>query len=309
MTDTVSVVIITYKRDPEILKRALKSVVDQTSDDIGEILIVDDNPDDLKLKDELIGELKAMSDKVRYITYEGNHGACYARNYGAAHSEGRLLAFMDDDDEWRPEKIDAQKRFLETSGCVAAGCNAEVQYINSLGELSLKYPIVRPGRDDLAFQEILMGNNDIGGGSYMMIRHDVFDEVGGFCEGLRSCQDYDLWLRLSEKGRIGRVEDILVNYYAYEGEHITGNPDNVIQGREYMLSTYTDRADDPRRFKAMQYMSMGENVINHRLMQGTGFLLKSLRLDFSSSTIKKAAGFMRPGIFYALRRFKRKIFS
>ena len=76
-----------------------------------------------------------------------------------------------------------------------------------------------------------------------------------------------------------------------------------------MLSAYTDKADDPRRFKAMQYMSMGENVINHRLMQGTGFLLRSLSLNPSLPAFGKATGFLRLGIFYALRRIKRKIFS
>ena len=82
MMPVVSVIITTYKRPVETVERAVSSVLNQTFQKL-EILIVDDNPDEWKLHYGLKKlENKYTKNRVRYITYPGNHGACYARNAG-----------------------------------------------------------------------------------------------------------------------------------------------------------------------------------------------------------------------------------
>lgn len=100
MMPVVSVIITTYKRPVETVERAVSSVLNQTFQKL-EILIVDDNPDEWKLHYGLKKlENKYTKNRVRYITYPGNHGACYARNAGLSEAKGEYVAFLDDDDVW-----------------------------------------------------------------------------------------------------------------------------------------------------------------------------------------------------------------
>ena len=76
MRPVVSVIITTYKRPVETVERAVSSVLNQTFQKL-EILIVDDNPDEWKFHYGLKElENKYTKNRVRYITYPGNHGAC-----------------------------------------------------------------------------------------------------------------------------------------------------------------------------------------------------------------------------------------
>lgn len=104
----VDVVITTYRRPIEIIKRALDSVLNQTYEKI-QIAIVNDYPEDKSMAESIRSFIDEYNDsKIRYYSYEKNMGACYARNFGARHLNGEFIAFLDDDDEWLPEKIEKQ---------------------------------------------------------------------------------------------------------------------------------------------------------------------------------------------------------
>lgn len=98
----VSVVIPTFGR-PELLKRAIDSVLAQTMSDL-EVIVVNDGDDP-----PTIAVLKSIADsRLRYIVHETNKGAGFARDTGADASLGEWVAFLDDDDEWLPEKLEKQ---------------------------------------------------------------------------------------------------------------------------------------------------------------------------------------------------------
>ncbi len=103
----ISVIIPTYNRK-EKLPACVDSVLAQTYQNI-EVLVVDDASTDGT--EELFREIS--DPRVKYLRYEENHGACYARNYGAERSDGELIAFQDSDDTWHPDKLEKQVRFLE----------------------------------------------------------------------------------------------------------------------------------------------------------------------------------------------------
>ena len=106
----VSTVITTYKREPDIVHRAIKSVLNQSYKNI-EIIIIDDNP--------TIGEFS------NEIKNHGNKGAQISRNNGIANAKGEFIAFLDDDDTWEKEKIEKQiKCFKDNIGIVF--CNGYI---------------------------------------------------------------------------------------------------------------------------------------------------------------------------------------
>ena len=105
----VSVIIPTYNR-AELLKVAIASVLSQTYKDF-EIIVIDDASHDNT--QELLTSLKDK--RIRYIRHETNKRISAARNTGIVNSHGNYIAFLDDDDEWLPEKLQLQVDFLENS--------------------------------------------------------------------------------------------------------------------------------------------------------------------------------------------------
>jgi glycosyltransferase involved in cell wall biosynthesis len=98
----VSVVIPTRFR-PDLVVRAVRSVLAQTVDTI-EVVVVIDGPDD-----ETSAALEALGDaRIRVVTLDESGGAPNARNVGVSHAQGAWTAFLDDDDEWLPNKLEVQ---------------------------------------------------------------------------------------------------------------------------------------------------------------------------------------------------------
>ena len=106
----VSVIITTIRR-PEMVQTAIQSVLRQTYTDF-EVLVVIDGPDA-----ETSKALQPISDvRVHVIERAENVGSAEARNFGVRTSKGEWIAFLDDDDEWFPEKLDLQVKEAERLG-------------------------------------------------------------------------------------------------------------------------------------------------------------------------------------------------
>ena len=122
----VSVVIPTYNRK-KYLEEAIVSVVNQTYKCF-EILVIDDG------SNENYAELICSKyDKCTYL-YKQNGGLSSARNFGIKHSKGDYIAFLDDDDYWRNDKLEKQVAVLENNNevdCVHS--SASVVDENSIG--------------------------------------------------------------------------------------------------------------------------------------------------------------------------------
>lgn len=106
----VSVVIPTCNR-PHLAARAVASALDQTHRDL-EVIVVVDGPDE-----ETVTELSGIGDpRLRVVVLPERGRAPHARNVGAREARGRFVAYLDDDDEWLPAKIETQLRLAEASG-------------------------------------------------------------------------------------------------------------------------------------------------------------------------------------------------
>ena len=225
----VSVIITTYKREPPILKRALESVINQTYKEI-EIIVVDDSPSDYLRRDE-IEKLVNGYESVRYIKHDTPQGACVARNTGMNQSHGEFIAFLDDDDEWYPQKIEQQLNAVVNDKIALVYCGNDV--IND--DTGVFKHDKRKFVSGMIF-ESLLEDNFIGSTSYPLLRKDRLVEIGGFDPLMQSSQDYDVWLRIANKYEVTYIEEPLVLYHVHSGDQITKNPKKKIAGLERIYS-------------------------------------------------------------------------
>lgn len=218
--DLVSAIITTYKRAPQIVERAVRSVVEQTYQNL-EIIVVDDSPPEYPYRDDIRKITEKYRDKreIRYLRHEQNKGACAARNTGIKDAKGLFVCFLDDDDEYAASKVEKQVRLL--SGSDYAGliyCNCLI-VDDDTGEQM--YQKKKFHRGNVHYQVLI--RNFIGTTSFPLIRKECLIDAGGFDEELPACQDYDMWIRLCERYPVDFIDEPLVIYHNHSGDQITKN--------------------------------------------------------------------------------------
>ena len=225
----ISVIITTCKRETVIIERAIRSVLAQTYPH-WELLVVDDNEAECAYHaaNEKMVQKYAAAFPVYYVDLHGNYGACKARNAGIAKAKGEYIAFLDDDDEFLPEKLEKQVRFLQQHPQVAFVSCGAYMVDEKTGN---KTPLYLPAIKHDAYEELLhAGSNFLGGCSFPLIRTSLLREIGGFDEELQSCQDYDVWLRIAQKYPLAVLPELLLNYYVCTVGQISRNYRKKIQG-------------------------------------------------------------------------------
>ena len=187
----VSVVIPCYNSADDI-GEAIESVLRQTRDEyVQEIIVVDDGSADHS--ETVIRRWEDRDERVRYI-YQENQGPSVARNRGVSESNRSLIAFLDADDVWKPAKLEAQVPFLRNHPDVALLCSDYIKMEN--GNRRRIW-----GRHLDYKQGDLLKSIYLRGGPVMMstvvVRREVFEEIGGFDPSILKGQDTDLWLRIT----------------------------------------------------------------------------------------------------------------
>lgn len=227
---TVSVIIPTWNR-AATLPRAIDSVLGQTFGDF-ELLIVDDGS-----TDGTAGVVEAMNDpRIRLLRQPHNQGVGAARNRGLHEARGEFIAFLDSDDEWLPGKLQRQlDRFAELPadvGLIYTG----VETITADGRRSARRPALR---GDVS-RRLLLRNGIHGGGSNVMLRRSIAQQVGFFDEEIPAIEDYDYWLRAAQRCRVDFVPDTLIRYHAPPTpERKSDARDQNIAAREIFFDRYS----------------------------------------------------------------------
>ena len=196
----ISVVIPTYNRE-KLLKRALQSVTRQRLA-CDEIIVVDDGSTDNTEK-----LVKAFADSssiaVSYL-YQQNKGPAAARNLGIRAAQYDILAFLDSDDHWHKNKLKMQYAALIGNPDIMISHTRE-KWLRRGKHLNQKMKH-QPGNGNI-FEDCLQ--LCAVGMSTVMLRKDLFKNVGFFNENLRCCEDYDLWIRTSCRHSFLLVDDAL----------------------------------------------------------------------------------------------------
>ncbi len=193
----VSVIIPTYNRG-WIIKEAIDSVLAQDYTEF-ELIVVDDGSTDhtADVLDSYRNVIKVLSQK--------NKGVSAARNRGIAEASGKFIAFLDSDDLWLSQKLSAQIEFF-TQTPDALICQTEEVWIRNGLIVNPKKRHKKPS--GMIFEPSLA--LCLVSPSAVMIRRSLLEIVGNFDETLPACEDYDLWLRISCRFPVYRIDTPLI---------------------------------------------------------------------------------------------------
>lgn len=224
----ISVIIPTYNR-AHCIRDAIDSVLRQTFQDF-EIIIIDDASTDGT--EDVVQNL--LSEKVKYIKQSVNKGGGAARNRGIQESEGEYIAFLDSDDAWSPTYLERVKKEFDTKDETFGLVYCFMNIINSDGEIVAK---TKTNRNGLAIPDLLI-NNFIASFSCVTLRKSALISVSGMDESFRSCQDWDLFVRVNREYKISCIADELVTYLkgGLDKHKISSSKNSIITGHWKMLS-------------------------------------------------------------------------
>jgi glycosyltransferase involved in cell wall biosynthesis len=145
--------------------------------------------------------------RLTIIRHEMPLGVSASRNDGAAKSDGAWLAFVDDDDLWAPDKLSGQ---LDAAAAASRGW----VYTGAV-TIDERSTIVggRPPPSPEVVSRLIRRYNVIpGGGSNVIVQRDEFERVGPFDTRLKNTEDWEMWIRLSERGAPAWVPRPLLGY-------------------------------------------------------------------------------------------------
>lgn len=262
----VSVIIPTYNRASTLL-RAVRSVLNQTCQNL-EVIIVDDGS-----TDNTVGVVEDIGcDKVRYVKHNVNKGGAAARNTGIGLARGEYIAFQDSDDEWQPEKLQKQVDLIIDNpelSVVYCGLirfdNFRVQYLPSRSQANISA--------NLASE--LLRENFISTQT-LLVRKEVFERVGIFDEDLPRFQDWELMIRISQEFDIGLVDEPLVLAHLSQ-DSLTLKPSSRADALEHILAKHNDKFSDKRALCSRHMATIGHfRCLSGQLGNGRSWLYKAI---------------------------------
>lgn len=186
----ISVIIPSYNSRGG-LARSIDSALNQTFQDI-EIIVVDDNDPDTPARHntEVIMDAYIDNSKVVYLKHKKNKNGAAARNTGIRAAKGEYIAFLDDDDEWLPEKLEKQLAYIQS--------HPQYDCVYCLSSLNGKKEYIIPFEGN-AILPLLMNRTKMFTPSLMFTKTSLL-AIGGFDESFRRHQDYELLVKYFAKG-------------------------------------------------------------------------------------------------------------
>jgi glycosyltransferase involved in cell wall biosynthesis len=280
---TVSVIIATRDRSV-LVARAVRSAVRQTYGHL-EIVVVDDGSvSPVVLPPDLAGD-----PRVRTLRLNTPVGAGEARNTGVGASRGALLAFLDDDDEWRPQKIERQVQAL--ARCDKGTAAVETGYELWDGRRLVGRYLPRPDRD---LRMALLTQPQLQP-STVLLRKSAFEELGGFDTSLSRVEDWDFWVRFADSYEAAALPEVHVDRRASEA-----TADELLVWYREMVSRLDARIDalpPPQRSCVRAVHLLAESHLLARLGE-----MEAARAKAWSALRERPSSWRRPAL-YVVRSF------
>ncbi|HEY9625276.1 MAG TPA: glycosyltransferase [Crinalium sp.] len=207
----ISVIIPAYNAEKTI-QETIESVLNQTLSDF-EIIVINDGS-----QDKTLDILSTISDPRLQVFSYPNAGGAVSRNRGFKHSTGELIAFLDADDVWTPDKLEAQWQALQ------ANPDAKVAYCwtDLIDQSSRRLgPCCHITANGNVFAQLLLTCFVVSGSNPLMYRQ-AFIDINGFDESLTASQDFDLYLRLAARYQFVTVPSPKL-FYRISGNSMSSN--------------------------------------------------------------------------------------
>jgi glycosyltransferase involved in cell wall biosynthesis len=204
LTPAVTVVLPTHNRAQE-LRLSIQSVLSQSFSNL-ELIVVDDaSSDDTK---EVVQQFH--DPRIRFIRTETKVGGGAARNIGIREARASLVAFQDDDDEWRCHKLEKCYAVLQQDqsldGVYSGFWKIDQHRVSYMPSITMR-------KDSGTSMHATLLNGNFVGTPTAVVRTNALRRIGGFDAELPRYQDWDLFLRLSQFGNFRFIEEALVLSY------------------------------------------------------------------------------------------------
>jgi len=203
-----SVIIPTHNRI-SLVTRAIDSVLNQSFKDF-ELIVIDDASTDGSTK--ILKQYK----NIKVITNKTNKGVSYSRNIGIKNAKGKIIAFLDSDDEWKKNKLQIQADFFEKNKNYKIHQTDEIWIKNGAFLNKSKKHLKREGNIFYDSLHLCLISP-----SAVAIKKEIFNEIGYFDENFEVCEDYDLWLRITKKYKIGYSSEKCVIKYGGHNDQLS----------------------------------------------------------------------------------------
>jgi cellulose synthase/poly-beta-1,6-N-acetylglucosamine synthase-like glycosyltransferase len=243
----ISVIIPVYNGEKTI-QETIESVLNQTFTDF-ELIIINDGSQDATL--EIVERIQ--DPRLKVFSYP-NAGQAASRNRGIFHVCGEYISFIDADDLWTPDKLEAQLKALQANPQAAVAYS----WTNYIDEFSQPLPSQQGSymtvNGDVYAKLLLI--DFIGSGSNPLIRRQALTEVGGFDESMTPSEDRDLWLRLAARYHFIAVRSPQVLYRQCANSEST----NVLRMEKSSLRVIEQAfSQAPESLRHLKQYSLGNN--------------------------------------------------
>ena len=277
-TPAVTLVIPAFNAELHIAE-ALESARDQTLREF-EVIVVDDGSTDATLREveRFAGELDLT------IVRQSNGGASAARNTGIARARGRYCAFLDADDAMLPERLAAQVELLDAEPDLGL-VHTDLMTFDESGIIHKTRRVFSDPCGGMVLDRLLLDNFITT--STVMARKECLTEVGMFNVNRRISHDFELWLRMAARWKVGYIERPLVRYRYRPGSLSHDKLETARDALGVLEAFWQEhpqhRRDQPALYRnsLAEHLSTAGSAALRRGQRGTAvaYLTRSLRLD------------------------------
>ena len=270
-----SIIIPTYNH-ASFLQKCLMSILAQSITD-WEAIVVNNFSKDNTI--EIVEGFK--DDRIKLINFKNEGIIAASRNKGIQSSQGDIIAFLDSDDIWYPQKLETIDKLFQEADIVYH----DLDIYTAKGKESFRKIKCRK-LSQSPFIDLMVNGNALAN-SGVAIKRNIIDQVGGLCEdrALVAAEDTDLWLRISRiTNKFKYIPKSLGGYFLWEG--------NATEVSEKQILRVKELSDRHVSFLSAEDRSRHELLLSYvlgRVKQRMGLLndaLGFLKISMRSSNIK-----------------------
>lgn len=253
----VSVVMSVYN-GAEYLSEAIDSILAQTFPDF-ELIIIDDAS-----SDDSQAIINGYTDKrIRLLINESNLGLPASLNKGIRYAQGKYIVRMDSDDISLPDRIEKQVRFMDAHPDIAAS-SGNYYMIDSFGNISKNiFGRIRSHKmNEKMLQRYALIPSPLVHPA-AIIRKEVFDKGVAYNEKYKAAQDYDLWLNIWEKYKLGNIKDIILKYRVHSKSISKKKKERQLSNAYEIFLKHIENPLSFEEFKTVMRFELKKNPIKY----------------------------------------------